>query len=51
MLYPKDMMTETTVLAALEYVSQKLIAKGIHVQMILEGEALGCLFLGSRDRT
>ncbi|KAH8147482.1 uncharacterized protein LAJ45_08309 [Morchella importuna] len=51
MLYPKDTMTETTVLAALEYVSQKLIAKGIHVQMILEGEALGCLFLGSRDRT
>lgn len=49
MLYPKPVMAETTVLAALEYVSQKLIAKGMHVQLILEGEALGGLFLGTRD--
>lgn len=48
MFYPIVHMPESTIIRALEYVSQKLTVRGIHVHLIAGGDALSCLFFKSR---
>lgn len=51
MFYPTVHMPESTIVRALEYVSQKLTTKGIHVHLIAAGDALSCLLFKSRPTT
>lgn len=51
MFYPTVHMPESTIIRALEYVSQKLTEKGIHVHLVVAGDALSCLLFRSRPTT
>jgi len=49
--FPIYHMEAHTVIKALEYISQKLCRKGIHVHLIVAGDALSCLLFKSRPTT
>jgi hypothetical protein len=51
LVFPIYHMESHIVVRALEYISQKLCKKGLHVHLIVAGDALSCLLFKSRPTT